>query len=218
MISSQVRLNLRAHLAAQDPWSLDTNPYEQIRYEVMLDLIRAEKAVYESGLEVGCAAGSFTSRLVKLCRKLHVLDCEASAIEKCRERLGNTGEVRFSVADISECAECCDSYDLIVVSEVLYYLETAERVAATVETIASWLRLEGVLIFGSISDAIASSWGWPGAESTIPELSKYLREVDRRSCNGQQPFERAIIARFVRDQTCEWWKTPPATATVHGGK
>jgi SAM-dependent methyltransferase len=199
VISSQVRLNLRAHLAAQDPWSLDTNPYEQIRYGLMLDLIRAREGVYESGLEIGCAAGSFTFRLLKVCKKLHVVDCEARAIEKCRQRLGNTDEVRFSVADISECTARCDSYDLIVVSEVLYYLETAERVAATVKTIASWLRLEGALIFGSVSDAIASRWGWPGAESTIPELSKYLREVDRRTCNGSEPLEHAIIVKFVRD-------------------
>jgi len=203
VISSRVRLNLRAHLAAQDPWSLDTNPYEQTRYGLMLDLIRAEKEVYESGLEIGCAAGSFTVRLLKVCKKLHVVDCEAYAIEKCRTRLGIAGEVRFSVADISECTAWCDLYDLIVVSEVLCYLETVERVAATVKIIASWVGLGGVLIFGSMSDAIASRWGWPGAESTIPEFSKYLREVDRRSCNGPQPFEHAIIARFVRDETCE---------------
>jgi 2-polyprenyl-3-methyl-5-hydroxy-6-metoxy-1,4-benzoquinol methylase len=203
VISSRVRLNLRAHLAAQDPWSLNTNPYEQIRYGLMLELIRAKEGVYESGLEIGCAAGSFTFRLLKLCKKLHVVDCEAPAIEKCRQRLGNTSEVRFSVADISECGAWSDSYDLIVVSEILYYLETAERVAATVKTIATWLSLGGVLIFGSVSDAIASRWGWPGAESTIPELSKYLREVDRRTCNGLAPFEHAIIVKFVRDKTCE---------------
>lgn len=202
MISSRVRLNLQAHLAARDPWSLDTNRYEQTRYGLMLDLIRSEKEVYESGLEIGCAAGSFTFRLRKLCKKLHVVDCEARAIEKCRLRLANASEVRFSVADISECTAWCDSYDLIVVSEVLYYLETAERVAATVKTIASWLGLEGVLLFGSVSDAIASRWGWPGAESTILELSKYLREVDRRTCNGPEPSEHAIIVKFVRDETC----------------
>jgi hypothetical protein len=218
VISGRVRLNLRAHLAAEDPWSLDTNTYEQIRFGLMLDLIRAKEGIYESGLEIGCAAGSFTVRLLSLCKKLHVVDCEARAIEKCRQRLGNNGEVRFSLADISECTTWCDSYDLIVVSEVLYYLETAERVAATVKTIASWLRREGVLIFGSMSNAITSRWGWPGAESTILEWSKYLREVDRRKCEGPEPFEHAIIAKFVRDETCDWRGQLPTATAVHGGR
>ncbi len=204
MISGQVYMNLRAHLAAEDPWSLDTNPYEQNRYELMLDLMRAKEWVYESGLEIGCAAGAFTIRLFSLCKKLHVVDCQARAIEKCRQRLGNHAKVRFSVADISEVTGWSDSYDLIVVSEVLYYLETTERVCATVRSIASWLRPGGVLIFSSLNDAITSRWGWPGAESTILEWSKYLREVERCGCDGAATFEHATIVKFVRDESCNW--------------
>ena len=218
MISSRVLRNLRENLASEDPWSLDTNPYEQTRYELMLDLIRAKGGLYESALEIGCAAGSFTVRLLSLCKKLHVMDCQARAIERCRQRVGNQAEVRFSVADISDCMGLDDSYDLIVVSEVLYYLETVRLVSATVRTIGSWLRPEGVLIFGSLNDAITSRWGWPGAETTILEWSKNLREVDRRTCGGAGPCEHATIVKFVRDKTQDCTGQPPIACAAHGGR
>lgn len=199
MVSRRVLRHLEANLTLEDPWLLETNPYEQERYRLMLDFIRTP-GLYESVLEIGCAAGAFTIRLVGCCKALRVVDISPQAFERCKHRLGNAGNVRFSIADVSECYDWGESYDLVVVSEVLYYLETYELMAETVRRVGSWLRPHGVLIFGSMNDEISSRWGRPGAETTIREWSRYLREVDRRECHGVGPCEHATIVKFVRDE------------------
>jgi 2-polyprenyl-3-methyl-5-hydroxy-6-metoxy-1,4-benzoquinol methylase len=93
-----------------------------------------------------------------------------------------------------------EAYDLIVMSEVLYYLESQNKVAAVVEKVQGWLRPGGHLIFGSAIDSVSSAWGLPcGAETAIGEFSKYLREVERRAVIGSSPHENTLIVKYPRD-------------------
>ena len=62
MISGTVLADLGPDFSLEDPRLLETNPYDNKRYGLMLDLIRT-RDLFESALEIGCAAGAFAMQL-----------------------------------------------------------------------------------------------------------------------------------------------------------
>lgn len=74
-------------------------------------------------LELGCAAGVLSERLVERGARLLGLDGAERMIEFARRRLG--GRARFEVADLSDPLDSVPdaSVDLVVASLVLHYLE-----------------------------------------------------------------------------------------------
>jgi 2-polyprenyl-3-methyl-5-hydroxy-6-metoxy-1,4-benzoquinol methylase len=199
MLSTGVLEHLRTELARDDPWSLETNLYEQSRYSVMLEFM-AQSGKFVSGLEVGCAAGAFTSQMVQRCERLRVVDVLPAAIARCRQRLAGCQNIQFSVADIAEIDGWNESYDLIVIAEVLYYLEAREKIVQTVAKLGKWLKPGGLVIFGSATDSVSSRWGLSyGAETAMSEWSKELREVERRSCIGLTLDDFSLFVKYVRN-------------------
>jgi 2-polyprenyl-3-methyl-5-hydroxy-6-metoxy-1,4-benzoquinol methylase len=199
MPSDAILKHLRDKLAGSDPWAIESNPFERLRYETTLDLLN-QHGPFDSGLEIGCAAGVFSLQLAERCARLRIADLMPQAITRCRRRLRGRDGVVFSVADIADCDGWGETYDLIVLCEVLYYLDDDIAIERTVTKVAHWLRTGGVLVFGSATDAATRSWGLAGgAETAMAEWSKTLREVGRVSCRGAKPDERAVVVAYVRD-------------------
>jgi SAM-dependent methyltransferase len=199
MASASVLKHLRDELASSDPWAIETNPYERLRYDATLELLD-QNGPFENGLEIGCAAGVFSCHLAERCARLRITDLMPRAITRCRRRLRGRDGVVFSVADIADCSDWGETYDLIVLCEVLYYLDDDLAIERTVAKIADWLRPGGLLIFGSATDAATRSWGLAGgAETAMAAWTKALREVRRISCRGADPDERAVVVAYVRD-------------------
>jgi predicted TPR repeat methyltransferase len=196
MPSNAVYSHLKYELSRQDPWLLETNPYEQKRYDAMLALI-SDRPVFHSALEVGCAAGAFTAHIVDRCEQLRVLDLLPEAVDCCQRRLGHRPNVVYNVGDVARCRGWGELYDLIVVAEVLYYLERKERIAKAVARLSSLLCAQGALVFCSVIDSVAKGWGLFGAETAMAEWSKYLREERRTSCVGSRPDEQSIQVRYI---------------------
>ncbi len=102
-----------------DPWGFDSRWYEQRKYD--LTLAALPRARYRRGFEPGCANGSLTQRLAERCDWLIAADLLPSVVENARARLreANNAEVRLlAVPD----AWPDESFDLVVLSEVGYYL------------------------------------------------------------------------------------------------
>ncbi|MGO4512947.1 class I SAM-dependent methyltransferase [Bradyrhizobium sp. 2TAF36] len=99
-----------------DPWRFRTSAYEQEKYEATIAAL--SKPRYHNGLEVGCAIGILTAQLARHCDQLIALDASTTAIaEAARQNLPN---VRFDAAFLPEEFPA-GAFDLIVLSEVLYY-------------------------------------------------------------------------------------------------
>uniref|UniRef100_UPI001FC7DEFA nodulation S family protein n=2 Tax=Paraburkholderia TaxID=1822464 RepID=UPI001FC7DEFA len=64
---------LRRELDADDPWRLDSNPFEHERHRQMLRMALSQGSV-TNALEVGCAGGAFTEKLAPHCQRLTVID------------------------------------------------------------------------------------------------------------------------------------------------
>ena len=197
-LSRTVISHLRTELAKPDPWQLESSPYEQARYRIMLDMIGG--STFEHALEVGCAAGAFTELLAPHCKRLRVVDVLPAAIARCRRRLTDHEFVDYAVGDIAEVTGWDETYDLIVIAEVLYYVNCSASIEAIATRLGSWLRPGGTLIFGSAIDATSAAWGLPfGAESAMATLARELSERARVPCVGESPNERSLIVRYGRD-------------------
>ncbi|MET3524627.1 nodulation methyltransferase NodS [Mesorhizobium abyssinicae] len=186
---------LDRELAADDPWLLDANPFERERHTQMLRLSLSHGSI-TNALEVGCAAGAFTERLAPHCQRLTVIDVVPRAIARTRHRMKEPPHITWVVADVQKFT-ADEPFDLIVVSEVLYYLNSIADMRAAIRNLARMLAPGGHLVFGSARDATCLRWGHAaGAETVMAMLNETLIAVDHLQCHGETPNQDCLLARF----------------------
>jgi peptidoglycan/xylan/chitin deacetylase (PgdA/CDA1 family)/2-polyprenyl-3-methyl-5-hydroxy-6-metoxy-1,4-benzoquinol methylase len=105
--------------ATEDPWNYGS-PYEQEKYERQLEILPAGPIV--RALELACAEGHFTRQLAGRVGHLTATDISPIAIGRARARCSDQPNVEFGVLDFS-ADTLPGEMDLIVCSEVLYYLD-----------------------------------------------------------------------------------------------
>lgn len=108
---------------SDDPWDYRTSPYESSKYDRTLAAL--DRPYYGSVLEIGCSNGEFAARMATRCRRLLALDLSARAVAVARKRLARHPHAEVRRATIPRDWPD-DTYDLIVFSEVLYYLDLPE--------------------------------------------------------------------------------------------
>lgn len=125
-----------------DPWSYESSPYELDKYARTLATI--PRPSVDRALELGCSNGAFTVRLAPRCRQLLAVDFSGEAVRLARQRTASAGNVRVDQHDIRNCLPD-GSFDLIICSEILYYVERAD-VKRLCEALPAALRTGGSLI------------------------------------------------------------------------
>ncbi len=103
-----------------DPWNYGSD-YEQEKYARQLALL--PQGPIERALELACAEGRFTEKLAPRVGHLIASDISAAALARALERCRAHANVEFRPLDLVVDALPQD-LDLIVCSEVLYYLES----------------------------------------------------------------------------------------------
>ena len=111
-----------------DPWRMETSAYEAAKYDATLRALANDW--YGTALEVGCSIGVLTARLAARCGRVVALDVSETALARARVRPG-TANVEWHRAEVPR-EWPNGAFDLIVLSEVLYFLEPDE-----VRTVAS---------------------------------------------------------------------------------
>ena len=87
---------------------------------------------FGSVLELGCGTGKNTAFLVQIADKVHALDFSEGMLEKARQKV-NSGNIRFSVADLTTPWPCEDeAYGLIVCNLVLEHIEGLDHIFSEV--------------------------------------------------------------------------------------
>jgi len=110
-----------------DPWNFETSEYERNKYGRTLEVLGERR--FQRALEAGASIGVFTEMLADRCDELLAVDVSERAVAAARERLSDHGHVRLERRTLPE--EMPDGpFDLIVASEVLYYLTREEMLAA----------------------------------------------------------------------------------------
>jgi hypothetical protein len=112
-----------------DPWGYRASPYEQAKYAATL--AACGPGPFENALELGGSIGVFSARLAPRCRRLTTIDYSPTAVRRARAILAAHRQARALLGAIPD--DLPDgTFDLVVASEVLYYLDAA-ALAGTLE-------------------------------------------------------------------------------------
>lgn len=109
--------NLFEH--SSDPWHYETTAYEADRFRRTIDALGGKR--YSQALELGCANGALTSRLLPQCDAIIATDVSVAALKAARARFSTTSNIDFRQGNLPEDLPE-GRFDLIVVSDMLYYL------------------------------------------------------------------------------------------------
>jgi SAM-dependent methyltransferase len=104
--------------AAADPWGFEERWYERRKYAIALAMLPRER--YRAAFEPGCSVGVFSRMLAPRCDTLLSCDLAAAAVKAAAARTPDLRQVRVEQRDIPRQWPS-GRFDLIVLSEVLYY-------------------------------------------------------------------------------------------------
>ena len=108
---------------SNDPWNYTTSRYEREKYEATLARLR--RPHYASIIEVGCSVGVLSALLRLRCDRFLGLDLSERALQLAGRRLAHCNNVSLRQVEVPRRWPRRKA-DLIVLSEVLYYLTEDE--------------------------------------------------------------------------------------------
>ncbi|MDY6807816.1 MAG: class I SAM-dependent methyltransferase [Actinomycetota bacterium] len=109
------------YAGSDDPWGFAERFYERRKYALTLAALSAEH--YPRVFEPGCSIGVLSDQLARRSDRLLCTDLSPRAVELAARRLAHHGDrVRVQTGDLlTDWPD--EEFDLIVLSEVLYYLD-----------------------------------------------------------------------------------------------
>ncbi len=171
----------RLHQEEQDPWGAETRWYEQRKRDLLLAMLPRERFVHT--LEVGSSTGALAEALSERSERVLAVDRSTAALAAARARFQADDRVTVLELDVPHEWPHDLTFDLVVVSEVGYFLSPAE-LDLLVHRIAGSLAPDGVLVLCHWRHEVE---GWVlgaddvhrGFESSgIPELQATYRDRD----------------------------------------
>jgi len=102
-----------------DPWNYAASPFEAYKRAALLHA--CGNRAYGRGLELACAIGETTRKLAPRCLQLLAIDSSATALTEAARRTVAHRNVTLAQAVLPRQMPR-GPFDLIVVSEILYYL------------------------------------------------------------------------------------------------
>ncbi|APA67515.1 class I SAM-dependent methyltransferase [Janthinobacterium sp. 1_2014MBL_MicDiv] len=143
-----------------DPWLVRQRWYEERKRALLLASLPQQR--YRHAYEPGCGNGELTVDLARRCERVLAADLSAEALQLAQRRLeqaGHAGNVSFArhrlPQDWPRILPGGDKFDLIVISEIAYYLSPEELARVVEHSVA------GLAPGGSI---VACHWRAPFAQ------------------------------------------------------
>nr|WP_201594435.1 class I SAM-dependent methyltransferase [Psychrobacter vallis] len=173
-----------------DPWQYQTRWYEKRKRDMCLAVL--PHAQYGNAIELGCGNGVFSELLAHRCQALVSIDGNKNAVELAKQRLAQSSHVRViqgvipnglltlnetllgadSLSDsLSNCPPPDQSpFDLIIISEILYYLSPAD-----IDKVVIWIE-QNLAIGGTL---LCCHWRYPidGFEMTGETVHQRLYQA-----------------------------------------
>jgi SAM-dependent methyltransferase len=175
------------YAVSPDPYGLAERWYETRKYALSVALLPREH--YQAAFEPGCSIGVLTARLAGRCERLLACDADPGAVASAQANTSGLPGVRVERREIpGQWPE--GSFDLIVLSELLYYFGDADLDTVLGCALAS-LRPDGQLL--------AVHWRHPAPEH--PRTGDQVHET---------LAARSGLARLAR------YRDPDFTAEVYG--
>ncbi|MGI4727010.1 MAG: SAM-dependent methyltransferase [Janthinobacterium lividum] len=102
-----------------DPWDFENSTYEKQKYEATLTAL--PHLIYKNVFEIGCSIGVLSEKLALRSKKLLSVDVADLALAKATQRLKKFPQVKVEKLSVPQQFPK-ESFDLILLSEVGYYL------------------------------------------------------------------------------------------------
>ncbi len=149
--------------ADPDPWGFATSTYERAKYARTIRALGGRR--YGRALELGCSIGVMTQALSALCDELVACDAAPTAVAAARERVAGRSGVEVVEAVLPDDLPN-GPWDLVVASEVLYYLDE-EGLDTLLQRLEDDLRPGGVFL----------AVHWTRATRTHPQQGDQVHEA-----------------------------------------
>ncbi|MFT8776642.1 MAG: class I SAM-dependent methyltransferase [Gluconacetobacter liquefaciens] len=117
-----------------DPWQFRSSVYERDKYRATMDALPRPR--YALAIEAGCSIGELTRLLSWRCDRVIGIDVSSIALDEAVRRNADRPNTTFRQGELPGAWPAEHPVDLIVLSEVLYFLapqeikDLANRVAA----------------------------------------------------------------------------------------
>jgi glycosyltransferase involved in cell wall biosynthesis/peptidoglycan/xylan/chitin deacetylase (PgdA/CDA1 family) len=178
-----------------DPWSYESD-YEALKYAQTLSLM--PEGIIADALEIACAEGHFTVQLAPRVGRLTAVDISSRALTRARARCAGNGNITFQTLDLNG-GDIPGTFDLIVCSEVLYYMKDLPGV---VNRILSRVRQGGFFLTAHArvlaDDPEGTGFDWSqlfGAETIANTIAAEPGFVLRREL--RTPLYRVLLYQRV---------------------
>lgn len=122
------------YAGSADPWGFTSRWYEQRKYALTLAALPEPR--YASAYEPGCSIGVLTELLADRCDRLLASDGSAAAVERAQQRLAGRETVTIEQRRLPE-EWSTGSYDLVVLSELLYFLDDDDLDAVVARSVGA---------------------------------------------------------------------------------
>lgn len=171
----------------EDPWSYESSPYERAKYAATLEACGA--GPFRDALELGSSIGVLSELLADRCEHLTTVEGAPTAVAAARRRLSGRRHVEVVLGAIPEAIPA-RRYDLIVASEILYYLQPA-ALDATLDRLGELGAPGGRLV--------AVHWRPAGAErpASAAEVHRLLHDLPWLSAAGSDSSEDYLLDVFT---------------------
>ena len=182
----------RLYRSNPDPWNYATSPYEQQKFAATLSGLQSPR--YASAIEVGCSIGVLGAGLRHRCDRYLGLDLSPTALRLARRRLAHCGNVALRQVEVPRRWPRRRA-DLIVLSEILYYL-CPDEVSALARHVALSLVPGGeVVIVACLGDTDTVLSG-ATATRLFTRALRGLRPVQRLvHASGEGYLHHSLICR-----------------------
>lgn len=170
------------YAGGDDPWGFGDRWYEQRKYALTVAALPA--ASYGNGLEVGCSIGVLTTLLAARCTALTGIDPSTRALAQAATGVPNN--VRLTQGSVPG-GWPAGAYDLVVLSEVGYYLSAAD-LDRLLDLVERDLQPDGVVV--------ACHWRHPVADypQTGDAVHEALTRWPRLSRTLEEDFVLDVLA------------------------
>jgi hypothetical protein len=166
----------RIYARSDDPWQFRSSPYERRKYAATLAALPQPR--FRNGLEIGCSIGELTWLLGARCDAMLGIDIAAAPLAAARLRCARRPHISFR--QIAIPAGWPDgAFDLVVLSEVLYFLSADDLLATAARVRAGCIAGACVVLVNWLGQADDPSSGDEAAERFIDALA-WRVDVRRR--------------------------------------
>ncbi|QLH16105.1 methyltransferase domain-containing protein [Paracoccus pantotrophus] len=195
-MSDDVAARRAAHFEAlyranPDPWRYRTSSYEQRKYQATIDALPGRR--FRAALEVGCSIGVLTGMIAERAEEVTGIDLSAEAIRLARAHLRNISHVKLLHGTVPRDWPP-GPFDLMILSEVVYYL-TAAEIGELSREIARTARPGAHCVLVNWTGPTGSPWRGPqAAQALIAALSSARTVTSQdRTDQGEYVMDHLIL-------------------------